>query len=269
MRRAFVFFFSLSVFTGAGCGTKDKVQLPPPRKQPARTASREFYYTRLVTGADLKNRTLRELSLMRNWIYARTGHKFRKKWLRGFFQKQSWYKPVPEPNESKLTATDRKNAEMIGNYEASLPEKELLRRKDAVLARAKAGTGTENDELELSLLSIRLGKWYGEAKDSAKVPSPLEDPSLLEKLLNVKQLENLSRRDLSILRNTVYARRGRPFQSKDLRDYFSGTVWYKPAPSYSDALLTKIDRKNIKIIYSVEAQLGGPLSEKGRLFAVA
>jgi hypothetical protein len=39
------------------------------------------------------------------------------------------------------------------------------------------------------------------------------------------QLKDLSRRDLRLLRNAVYARRGRPFRSDLLRAYFESTEW--------------------------------------------
>ena len=40
----------------------------------ARAEDRPLYYTRALTPADLEGRTLRELALMRNTIYARAGH---------------------------------------------------------------------------------------------------------------------------------------------------------------------------------------------------
>ena len=52
---------------------------------------RALYYDRALTPADLQGRTLRELALMRNTIYARAGHPFRKKWLRDYFTAQPWY----------------------------------------------------------------------------------------------------------------------------------------------------------------------------------
>jgi len=54
----------------------------------ARADDRPLYYTRALTAADLDGRTLRELTLMRNTIYARAGHPFRKKWLHDYFAAQ-------------------------------------------------------------------------------------------------------------------------------------------------------------------------------------
>ena len=91
--------------------------------------------------------------------------------------------------------------------------------------------------------------------------SPLADPNKLDSLLSANQLATLSLRDMRMLRNTIYARRGRPFKSVLLQSYFAGMDWYTPDDAYSDAKLTAIDRKNIRLIQSVEKANGGPLSD--------
>jgi hypothetical protein len=82
--------------------------------------------------------------------------------------------------------------------------------------------------------------------------SPLENPPLLDGLLKVIQLSDLSPRELRLLRNLIYARRGRSFASKDLTAYFKRAAWYHPDPQFTEARLTAIDQKNIRIVQSVE-----------------
>ncbi|MCS6912472.1 MAG: YARHG domain-containing protein [Myxococcales bacterium] len=229
----------------------------------ARAQSRPLYYEREITPADLEGRSLRELSLMRNTIYARAGNPFRKKWLAEYFASQPWYRPLPKMDAGKLTALDHKNARTIALYEEGLDRQELQRRYEEVMARRRAGQSRPEDEIEVRLLSAKLGRWLGEAqgpRDSAR--SPLEDPSLLDRLLTLEQLQDLSRRDLRLLRNTIYARRGRPFRSPILQQYFGDMEWYRPVADYTDKRLTDIDRRNIKLIRSVEDELGGPLSDR-------
>jgi hypothetical protein len=84
---------------------------------------------------------------------------------------------------------------------------------------------------------------------------------LLDSSLSEQQIADLSRRDLRILRNIVYARRGRAFRSELLNAYFSATDWYKPDSKYTEARLTKTDRNNVKLIQEAEASLGCPLSD--------
>ncbi|HEY6249248.1 MAG TPA: YARHG domain-containing protein, partial [Candidatus Angelobacter sp.] len=88
--------------------------------KPQDQTARPFYYERQITADDLKDRTLRELTLMRNTIYARAGNPFRKKWLNDYFSAQSWYHPLAQMDQSKLTPLDRKNAETIADFDGSI-----------------------------------------------------------------------------------------------------------------------------------------------------
>jgi YARHG domain len=214
---------------------------------------RPLYYTRQITNADLEGRTLRELSLMRNTIYARAGNKFRKQWLNDYFSALSWYHPLDKMDESKLTALDKKNAEIIADYDAALPRTELVAMQQEFL-----NPQTPEDKIELRLVSMRLGKWAGSPDQDR---TPLEDPTLLDKQLAVDDLKDFSRRDLRLLRNLIYARRGRPFHSDLIKAYFEAVEWYKADPAYTDARLTAIDKRNINVILSVENSLGGPLTD--------
>jgi YARHG domain len=223
---------------------------------------RPLYYTREITGLDLVNRSLWELTLLRNTIYARAGNTFRKKWLADYFNAQSWYQPLRVMDESKLTPIDHQNAEVIAKYDASLSHPMLQSMLQNVMSGIRARGATPEDKIELRLLSARLGKWVGPSNTPADERSPLEDPSVLDKQLSVDQLSDLSWRDLRLLRNTIYARRGRPFHSDLLRAYFEATEWYKADHSYSEAQLTPVDNRNIKLIRSLEDQLGGPLTDR-------
>ena len=65
-------------------------------------------------------------------------------------------------------------------------------------------------------------------------------------------LSRMDKQDLKIARNTVFAKYGREFQSKDLRDYFTSTLWYKINPNYSDDMLSEEDIKLVNIIQVLE-----------------
>jgi hypothetical protein len=244
--------------------------LPAQEQSPAAASTPKFktsfdrplYYTREITESDLVSRTLWELTLLRNTIYARAGNTFRKKWLADYFNAQPWYHPLPAIDESKLTALDRRNAELIAKYDASLSRDQVKIMLQNVMADVRASGSAPEDKIELRLLSARLGTWVGPSDTPADERSPLEDPTVLDKQLSVDQLKDLSRRDLRLLRNTIYARRGRPFRSDLLRAYFEATEWYKADPGYTEARLNAVDNRNIKVIRSVEDQLGGPLSDR-------
>lgn len=108
---------------------------------------------------------------------------------------------------------------------------------------------------ELGLIQRAMG--FFTLDDSTE----LADPNALDKQLKVADLRQLSGRDLRILRNTIYARRGRSFKSPVLREYFEQKDWYKPDPRYTDARLTPVDQRNVTLIKSVEEELGGPISD--------
>lgn len=224
---------------------------------------RPLYYDRALAPADLQGRTLRELALMRNTIYARAGHPFRKKWLRDYFTAQPWYKPLAKDDDSRITRLDRANVAAIGQAEQNQKRPELKQRRDDILARQRAGKATPEDAIELGLLNTRLGEWAAaeaEARPPASV-SPLEDPSQLDHVIRVEQLSDLSRRDLRILRNTIYARHGKQFKSGLLQAYFNDMSWYNADLAFTEKRLTKVDVTNIRLIKSVEDSLGGPMSE--------
>lgn len=239
--------------TVVGVSARNAVADPP----------RPLYYDRALTPADLQGRTLRELTLMRNTIYARAGHPFRKKWLHDYFTAQSWYKPRTKDDDSKITKVDRANAALIAQAEQGMKRPDLKKRRDDILARQRAGKASPEDEIELGILNTRLGEWAA-SEPETKPPtdvSPLEDPSQLDHVIRVEQLSDLSRRDLRILRNTVYARHGRQFKSRLLQAYFDNMSWYQPDPAFTEKRLTKVDVTNIRLIKSVEDSLGGPLTE--------
>lgn len=224
-------------------------------KKPARPLE----YDREIVAADLEGRTLRELTLMRNSIWARHGKKFDKKWLSDHFGAQPWY--TPKEPVSKPTALERRNLATIGNFDAALGRDELLDRAKAIRTRAGAGPADPEDLLELRLLSMRLGEWQGGDLVAPADRTPLEDPSKLDAQIPADVLVDMSLRDLRLLRNTIYARRHRPFVSPSLKKYFAPMAWYQADPKYGDARLTEIDQKNIKLLRTTEDSRGGPWNE--------
>lgn len=237
----------------------------PPSKADGKVASGDFdpesegfIFSRKLTREQLANQPLRVLSLIRNTIYAQRGNVFVKDWLAKHFDAQPWYAAVKGKDIKKpFSAEEQHNANLAAEIETSLGKAEIEQRATAIKKRLAAGAGQPNDELELRLLSARAGQWLGTEKQGQ--PSPLEDVKQLDQVLSVERLENLSRRDLRNLRNTIYARRGRAFKSPILQQYFAATDWYQIDPEYTDARLKDADWKNIRLIQSVEQRLGGPI----------
>lgn len=277
--------------------------------------SREMRTEVKCDGQLLEKKTLRELSILRNTIYARYGWDgYRKAWLRAYFHAQPWFKPNPRFSYKQLSEVDRKNAHFVGVREQSLTDVELTRMRDDIFARhgkiwrekpewqLKNGKAVkscnkpkraldgqfEETDIDQTYPACRYAQqaWYrpdpkfstSKLSDDEKIEIgllaramgefALDDESRgktegsLDRALKVEQVRQLSLRDLRLLRNTIYARRGRTFKSEVLRDHFSGMEWYKGRPDYSDKLLSANDVRNIALIKSVENEFGGPLSDE-------
>jgi tetratricopeptide (TPR) repeat protein len=70
--------------------------------------------------------------------------------------------------------------------------------------------------------------------------------------LRAEELSALNRMELSVLRNSIYARHGQRFKSAMLQSYFSSEPWYRENPNYHEGLLTPADRQNLATIATAE-----------------
>jgi hypothetical protein len=109
--------------------------------------------------------------------------------------------------------------------------------------------------IELGLLSRAMGEFALDDGQRENVAGSLDQ------VLQVKELRLLSLRDLRLLRNTIYARRGRAFKSPLLQEHFARMPWYKADPAYTDERLTKTDKRNVDLIRAVEKEFGGALTD--------
>lgn len=71
-------------------------------------------------------------------------------------------------------------------------------------------------------------------------------------LVSPADLEKLSKADLRILRNTIFAKYGHKFSSPDLTQYFSEKYWYTPSTTNAESKFTIYDKRNVEIIRQVE-----------------
>lgn len=71
--------------------------------------------------------------------------------------------------------------------------------------------------------------------------------------LTHNDIAGLDRQSLRILRNSIFARHGRYFQSQDLADYFFGFPWYNPRyKEVPQSHFSSIEKYNIQFIQSYE-----------------
>jgi hypothetical protein len=70
--------------------------------------------------------------------------------------------------------------------------------------------------------------------------------------LSKKDLENLNKGDLLIIRNTIYARHGFSFKNRPLRIFFDAQEWYIPVNIDIKSNLTEIEKENIQLLLKYE-----------------
>lgn len=61
---------------------------------------------------------------------------------------------------------------------------------------------------------------------------------------------------MKTLRNEVFARHGRVFNSIDLRYIYGSSYWYRYNPEYSDSMLNDIEKQNVQFILDYEKKIG-------------
>jgi serine/threonine-protein kinase len=85
-----------------------------------------------------------------------------------------------------------------------------------------------------------------------EAPTRAEQKILTGELLTAEDLRGLSQAQLRILRNTIYARYGRSFDTPALQAYFLTRPWYHQRLDYNDRMLNATDRANAELIKSHE-----------------
>jgi hypothetical protein len=80
-------------------------------------------------------------------------------------------------------------------------------------------------------------------------------PEVTLDTLTVDQIQTMSPTQLTILRNSFFAKYGRRFENTLLKKYFNAQPWYKENPEYHNWYLTEWDIDNIKLIVEYEKSI--------------
>ncbi|MGE3536908.1 MAG: YARHG domain-containing protein [Candidatus Tectimicrobiota bacterium] len=97
--------------------------LPPATPAPEPSAL-PFFMTRPLTEDDVRGKSLWELEVMRNEIYARHGRRFLRRDLQRYFEQQPWYRGQYAPEAfppALLSDIQQNNAAFIHNYQKRRP----------------------------------------------------------------------------------------------------------------------------------------------------
>jgi YARHG domain len=100
--------------------------------------------------------------------------------------------------------------------------------------------GSENDTI------VYTNTFYRKASDI------ITKLNASTKILTEKDLKNLKKLELEIIRNTIFARHGYSFKKKTYRQFFDPVAWYVPISDNVANDLTKIENNNIQILQRFE-----------------
>lgn len=82
------------------------------------------------------------------------------------------------------------------------------------------------------------------------------DYSLLQNRIQRKELRGASKRDLSFIRNTLYAKYGKNFKDPELKHHFERFAWYRPTGDDSSIHLNEVEKQNESLLLDLEENPG-------------
>jgi hypothetical protein len=248
-----------------------------------------YWMNREFTAGDLADSTLVELHIMHAEIEAIHGKRFDDEPLiQKYFNERYWYKPTAHYDPKELTGADRANLELLAHMEAvkrgnALTPGSMLAYGEKPI-KPELIVGLNLYQLRLlrnEIYAIRGGMfhtqwiqdyfdgqdWYTPlpkgkqpeltSLDERNVALIIKRENLLHQALSTTRLKDADLKgmlsdDAGRLRNEIYARRGKVFKNKWLQSYFTSMAWYKPDLSYTDKLLSPIERQNVQILAKYE-----------------
>jgi hypothetical protein len=87
---------------------------------------------------------------------------------------------------------------------------------------------------------------------AAAEPIPVAAPVGQPATMSMSDLTDMSKADLRVARNEIFARHGRGFSSEDLQAHFGGQDWYHVNADYSDDMLSDAQKAQVALIASFE-----------------
>lgn len=82
-------------------------------------------------------------------------------------------------------------------------------------------------------------------------------PQSDDRALTNADLAGWSNWNLTLARNEIYARHGRPFNNDFIRRYFLSTGWYSPNPNFRESWLTPLESRNAAFIAEYQKRVFG------------
>ena len=82
-------------------------------------------------------------------------------------------------------------------------------------------------------------------------------PYTSSRLIKDWEMQQCTNWVLTLIRNEIYARHGRPFQNQRIRAYFNDQSWYQPTNSFSESRLNSTEKQNAARIVAYQQRVYG------------
>lgn len=164
--------------------------------------------------SDVLNKTLDELFVARNEIFARHGYVFSENpKLDAYFRTKAWYVPKPSENVEPENEIELSNVDIIRQVEVS-----------------------------------RIAHYnYGNKAIDGFVIKDSETRKITEE--EVKKLKDW---EIIIARNEIFARHNMKFGVPQIMDHFKKQSWYKSEEKFDESTITKLEYDNIEVLKKEE-----------------
>jgi len=77
-------------------------------------------------------------------------------------------------------------------------------------------------------------------------------PQASQRLLSIAELHTMTKQELRIMRNEIFARHGYIFKTSDMKGYFAKQPWYHAQSSDVNGMLSNIEQQNVTLIKKYE-----------------
>ena len=97
-----------------------------------------------------------------------------------------------------------------------------------------------------------------ETKEEAEAEEKTDNyilPDSSKRILADSEVSGLSKSELRLARNEIFARHGRMFDDQELQDYFNSKSWYRGTirpEDFSESMLSETEKANIETIKKYE-----------------
>ena len=100
--------------------------------------------------------------------------------------------------------------------------------------------------------AARNARWKEFSKNNFEKFNFAKSRLTVARISKLKEDENAD--DFALLRGVVFGKHGRVFKERSIQEYLEEQPWYKPSKTFSNAVLTPLERLNLALIRITEAE---------------